>query len=261
MEVLNFGLLTACASLIAVFVLRVVNTSGVAGLRYYLLWMTLDLLMQATFYGVVALCVFARGGSHLDVMKLLGANQEGLLAPRLLYVVSIGWEEITKLVVLVLLLRQVSLTSRSVNSFLLPGLLFGFVEGIFTVSLIWLSTDPFRNPLYFAETFVIDAQSMLSVMLGHSVLMLVYGIPLLSGRLARVNFILSFLIATVLHLSYNEFIAPGLSGWAIDDGISATFAFAAGLSFAIIVFPLRRYAMRSPEWRAATTLLPFASKT
>ena len=239
MEVLNFGLLTACASLIAVFVLRVVNTSGVAGLRYYLLWMTLDLLMQATFYGVVALCVFARGGSHLDVMKLLGANQEGLLAPRLLYVVSIGW----------------------VNSFLLPGLLFGFVEGIFTVSLIWLSTDPFRNPLYFAETFVIDAQSMLSVMLGHSVLMLVYGIPLLSGRLARVNFILSFLIATVLHLSYNEFIAPGLSGWAIDDGISATFAFAAGLSFAIIVFPLRRYAMRSPEWRAATTLLPFASKT
>lgn len=221
--------------------------------------MLIALLMQVTFYVVLALLVFARGGNHLDIMKLLGANDDGLIIPKLVYVAGILWEELTKVTILVVLLRGISPVLRSVNSFLLPGLLFGFVEGVFGACIGFLGFDPLQNVFVTAATFAIYGSSMLSVMLGHSILMLVYGRPLLRGRLAQASVLVSLTLATALHLAYNAFIAPGQSGWAVDDGINATFSFAATLCIAVIVFPLRRYAMTSAAWQAAAAALPFVS--
>ncbi|WP_421695247.1 hypothetical protein [Aestuariivirga sp.] len=241
------------------FIVKVFISSRIQRGRHWLFLLVITFCFQASFFIIFAGTVFAAGGSHLDVMRLLSSADDASRSAHMVYLSGIIWEEIAKLVLLIIIFRSVPLEVRSINSFLLAGVVFGGCEGISTIALTVSAyasgpSQIFTNYLVGATML---ASRVFAVILVHSLLMLVYGLTPGWTESIWIRVLMPLMVATALHLAYNHFIAT--NPFSLEDGPQALIQPAGFLIVAAVALYLRWVESASAVWGRVSRSLPFCA--
>lgn len=253
----SFLLKVVLSLIVCVFAIRVAIGAQIRRGAAWVKLVVLNLTAQSLPFVALVCAILAAGGNHLEVMRLLSTAEDASYPSHIIYVLGITWEEITKFLLLLLILRSVPSGVRSINSFLLAGIVFGLCEGLATFAVTVFTYDNADGGPSFK--FLADiarvAASAFTVILVHSLLMLVYGYTprWMTSMWTRV--LAPLAIATSLHLSYNYYIST--NPFLLEDGLPYLIQPAGFLVVAVLALFLRRIETASSGWAVASETLPF----